>query len=471
MLDSLDTLIAFVLIMLVVSLLITIAVQMLAAVLNLRGVNLLYGLRNTFHLISPELVQNTTDLARSVLKGRLVSDSFLPNWRIVNWWRHASAIRPDEAFDSIHRLALAKKSPDNQCLRQSAQNLLVALGMDRQLLENAATQILQAQQDVKGFADDAKAIVQSISDKTLRNKLELLANSATAKVGAIGADAVAAADQALVGVASSIDAAYQRFQFWMDICQERVQQWFTTHTRIITVVVAIFFTVGFQLDSSDIFKLVSSNRALREKLVAQSSAILSQAEKVIGDRKTALQQAYEQWFPTLDAKTKDALKSITVEPTDTPEQVLARVKAALPSAAEKDALGQSFESTVKKAVGDKTTELSRESSELNKKLADAGFDLVPKDGFGRRWGKNWKQGWQPHIWGLLFSIGLLSLGAPFWYNALKNLVSLRSTVAQNMSKEQAQDQKQPDGSKPKPPPPSLVPPRSTQSSSTPTKTP
>jgi hypothetical protein len=41
MLDSLDTLIAFVVIMLVVSLLITIAVQIAAAVFNLHGLNLL----------------------------------------------------------------------------------------------------------------------------------------------------------------------------------------------------------------------------------------------------------------------------------------------------------------------------------------------------------------------------------------------------------------------------------------------
>ena len=44
MLDSLDALIAFVLIMLVVSLLITIAVQMVSSALNLRGLNLAAGL-------------------------------------------------------------------------------------------------------------------------------------------------------------------------------------------------------------------------------------------------------------------------------------------------------------------------------------------------------------------------------------------------------------------------------------------
>jgi hypothetical protein len=457
MLDSLDTLIAFVVIMLIISLLITIAVQLVAAVLNLRGLNLLYGLRNTFNLITPEIVQNTTDLARSVLKGRLVSDSFLPSWGIFKLWRHATAIRPDEAFDSIHRIAVGKKSPDNESLRQNAQNLLVALGVDRQLLENAANQILKAQQDVKSFSADAKQAVQSISDQKLRAQIETVATSAIAKVGGVGADAVAAADNALSAAATSIDTAYQKFQFWTDICQERVQQWFTTHTRIITVVFAIFFALGLQLDSADIFKLVSSNRAIREKLVAQSSAFMSQAEKTLGDTKSVLQEAYERWFATLDAKTKDALKSITVGRTDTPEQLVARVKAALPSSADKEAVGKSFDDSVKKVVGDKSDDLSRSYSELNKKLADTGFDLVPNDGFGRRWGKNWREGWQAHIWGLLFSVGLLSLGAPFWYNALKNLVSLRSTVAQNISKQQEQDQKKADDGKPKPPPASLVP--------------
>src|SRR3981081_653751 len=128
MLDSLDTLIAFVLIMLVVSLLITIAVQMVAAVLNLRGLNLLKGLTMTFTTIAPDLEQQSKDLANSVLKGRLLSDSFLPDWRFLRWWRHATAIRPDEVFDSIHRIAIGKKDATD-ALRQNARNLLVALGV------------------------------------------------------------------------------------------------------------------------------------------------------------------------------------------------------------------------------------------------------------------------------------------------------------------------------------------------------
>ena len=109
MLDSLDTLIAFVLIMLVVSLVITIAVQMTSAALNLRGLNLLNGLSNAFAAIAPELKQNTKDLARLILKGPLLSDSFLPNWPVIRWWRHSAAIRPDEGFDSIYRIATGRR--------------------------------------------------------------------------------------------------------------------------------------------------------------------------------------------------------------------------------------------------------------------------------------------------------------------------------------------------------------------------
>jgi hypothetical protein len=36
---------------------------------------------------------------------------------------------------------------------------------------------------------------------------------------------------------------------------------------------------------------------------------------------------------------------------------------------------------------------------------------------------------------MLFSAALLSLGAPFWYNSLKNLASLRSAVAQSITEE------------------------------------
>src|SRR5882672_10019010 len=116
MLDSLDTLIAFVLIMLVVSLLITIAVQMVSSALNLRGLNLAQGLKRTFAVIAPNGDQNAKKLANFVLKGRFLSDSFLPNWGIFKLWRHAEGIPPKELFDAITRIAIGKDPTEQSSL-------------------------------------------------------------------------------------------------------------------------------------------------------------------------------------------------------------------------------------------------------------------------------------------------------------------------------------------------------------------
>src|SRR5256885_17107296 len=104
MLESLDTLIAFVLIMLVVSMLITIGVQMVSAAMNLRGKYLGQGLAHTFGTILPNMPKADA-LACRILSGRLLSDSkfqssstTLADDREANFRRCATAVRPDEVF-------------------------------------------------------------------------------------------------------------------------------------------------------------------------------------------------------------------------------------------------------------------------------------------------------------------------------------------------------------------------------------
>jgi hypothetical protein len=57
-------------------------------------------------------------------------------------------------------------------------------------------------------------------------------------------------------------------------------------------------------------------------------------------------------------------------------------------------------------------------------LGEAGLISFPLDG---RWGQQWSPRKIP---GMLLAIMLVSLGAPFWYNVLKNLLGLRSAIAQ-----------------------------------------
>jgi hypothetical protein len=421
MLDSLDTLIAFVLIMLVVSLVITIAVQMTSAALNLRGLNLLNGLSSTFAVIDPELEQNTKDLARLILKGPLLSDSFLPDWPIIRWWRHSAAIRPDEVFDAIYRIATGRR-PSNPTLQKAARTLLVALGMDENTIDDAAAKSPRAHKTAKSFADTADDAVHSLSDKKVR---------------------------------AQVQDAYQKFQYWTQICQERAQQWFTMHTRIVTIIFALVFASWLQLDTVDIFKLVSSNRAVRDKLVAQSTLIASQAEKALGDSPSILQEAYDAWRDQSDEKVKAAVATIKVGPNDTREKLSSRIDQALASVSEKGSLLKSFNDTVDKTVTDALKKQTSDYAAVKGDFDNTGFELFPKNGRGR-WGNGWYDGWEGHIWGVLFSVGLLGLGAPFWYNVLKNLSSLRSTVAQNISNEQKQTQKQGNGGNKSKPPPTVL---------------
>lgn len=177
MLDSLDTLIAFVLIMLVVSLLITIAVQIAASLLNLRGWNLLVGLKNPFVVIASDTGEGVSryavinhqtndqrkELARYLLKGILLSDSFLPWWLTI--WRHTSAIRPGELFDAIHRIAIGKEpAPEN--LKDNAQQLLVALGVDPQTIQGTQKKITDAEAE----ADKPMSAVMRSFTKTKRHE-------------------------------------------------------------------------------------------------------------------------------------------------------------------------------------------------------------------------------------------------------------------------------------------------------------
>lgn len=79
-------------------------------------------------------------------------------------------------------------------------------------------------------------------------------------------------------------------------------------------------------------------------------------------------------------------------------------------------------------------------AELQQQLGQTGYAILPN-------GWNWDWNRAP---GLLLSAMLLSLGAPFWYGALKNLVRLRPLLA---SKEEVQRQERGSWQPPPPPPP------------------
>jgi hypothetical protein len=66
--------------------------------------------------------------------------------------------------------------------------------------------------------------------------------------------------------------------------------------------------------------------------------------------------------------------------------------------------------------------------QLQEDVTSAGISFPPQG----HTPADWLAVTSPHFWGMLTSVLFLSLGAPFWFNLLKNMASLKSAVAIRM---------------------------------------
>src|SRR5258708_6018077 len=115
MLPQLDSAIAFVVVMLMLSLMVTAAVQMISAVLDLRGKNLARGLTDLFHQISPELrdaVAKVSWLERlahpftpTITFGSRLAESVVRHPTIAHSFSMAKAIRLGELVAVLQNLS------------------------------------------------------------------------------------------------------------------------------------------------------------------------------------------------------------------------------------------------------------------------------------------------------------------------------------------------------------------------------
>jgi hypothetical protein len=109
MLRQLDTLIGFVIVMLLASLLVTIITQIVSSALGLRGRNLADALVAMICKIDPDIkLQLATMLIDKVLTHPVISDSVLSMSSKKKWpigWKRATAIRPDELVQILKDIA------------------------------------------------------------------------------------------------------------------------------------------------------------------------------------------------------------------------------------------------------------------------------------------------------------------------------------------------------------------------------
>jgi hypothetical protein len=407
MLNTLDTVIAFAVIMTVLSLLITLVVQMVSATLSLRGKNLANALALTFQTIDPSIGKYAHSLAAQILRDPIFSDSV---------WQHKTRRSLDENAQKF--IAAQRKLRDANMRRPDDPNRADAINKATAELKAATAavtipkvtpnrekpwgfwtppwggameiatairpgeiyRVLQEIRDMspeeaqvlnipKELVEKARGLVAAL------HRLDLPAIESRVKLKDIAAAAkIFAPEQqkavldALGNFGATVERAttqaYDRFQRWFGSAQDRAEQWFQIHVRMVTIVAAILVSVFLQLDTVEIYDKLRHEPKLVEALVKTAPGTLEQGAPVQGQ-------------PDADAQ--------------------------------------------KKAFAD-----------LTARIDSTGFELLPSGWFAR-WPTE-KLWWFNHLFGLALSAGLLTLGAPFWFNLLKNLTSLRPALASLVEK-------------------------------------
>jgi hypothetical protein len=389
-LEHLETLIAFAVVMLGVSLLITVFTQMVSALFGLRGTNLLWGLKTLFATFDQRLV----DQAEVVLRRPLISDSAFSKYKdvpvigkLISRWTLASALRPDELARTLSRLSADLKAQGNLTTAQAIDNALGELDPEvkRQvkLLTGAVTVV------APGAAQQASEIAQKLAEKALKSmgKLETLFNTA----------------------------------------MDRVSARFALQMRLWTVLFAGLIAFGVHLDSFKLLEQLWSNPQMRASLVNSQDAMMKEAAAVVALPPGSSQASAASIEPLAYTAALDALKK--KEPAATKD-----LGDVSPAFASLDAVVKWLEpKLIADENGKKTliaeytrlvsTELMNRAKKIRDLLESSGFQLIPSPYPGLSY-----QG-KRHILGIFISWALLSLGAPFWFNALKSLSSLRPILA------------------------------------------
>ena len=398
---------AFGVIMAGLSLLITIIAQMVSATLSLRGKNLANALALTFQTIDPRIGKYAHSLTAQILRDPIFSDSI---WRrkdrppVVSNANAQAVIKLEKELRTAEaQLAANPENTDKQSVVENTKEELIRAKAGLQIphvkpnrmkpwgvfskLRDATAlgkairpgEIYRLLYEIAELTE-TEAALRDVPPELVRKSFDLLARlkdrdqptkESEAKLKTIRnvAEIFTTAEQqkavldSLANFGATVERAttegYDRFQRWFGSAQDRAEQWFQTHVRMVTIVAAALVSIFLQLDTVEIYDKLRHEPMLVEALMKAAPGTLEQGATVQGQA--------------------DA---------DAREKAFANLKARIDS---------------------------------------TGFEVLPFGWFAR-WPTE-KFWWFNHLFGLALSAGLLTLGAWFWFNLLKNLMSLRPTVA------------------------------------------
>ncbi|MBI4663459.1 MAG: hypothetical protein HY735_32050 [Verrucomicrobia bacterium] len=386
MLEHFDTVLSFSVVMLLLSLLVTTLVQMIVAVLGLRGSVLQWGLEKLLKQISPELKDHASAIAKAVLTHPMIQHV---------GHRKATSIRKEELIRLLDDLASSASSP----LPAAAKTVLSqVLGVVRTTEFDAASKDLKAAL-AKTFSQNATQVEQ--------------------------------AQQAVDAALADARKAVMDIALWFNAVMDRTTENFLLKTRWVTVGMAGVVAFYLHVDSLSIIRQLASQPELRAKLVQSAAATLQKAENNFA--LSAGQQAIAS-AAIADLKARFATNLDAQLIKDIPTNLVTReageawINTKLSGSTNREPLlaaySTAFDDRTKVWLG----ALRQSAADLNTSLRTSDLTIIPSP--TPPW-KDYRE--KPgHFLGTLMTAIFLSLGAPFWYNVLRQLANLRPAVAQKI---------------------------------------
>jgi hypothetical protein len=399
MLRYLDTAIAFVVVMLGISLLITVATQMISGLLGSRGTNLRWGLETLVQTLAPKAKDNAELLVNRILHHPLISDSTFSSvarkFPLVARWKLASSIRKQELISVLRNLNEVAQDPQS------------------------------TDEELKKLKTPIEQVLAAVSASPLSDIPGMIT-----QIQALKTDA-ATAEKRATELVQSVRKASDEFAFWFDACMDRVSQRFTMQMRWWTVAIAIVTAFVVHLDALRLITQFWADPTERAELVTAADSMSRQAEMILGSDRTGAPALYAKAISDLKGGSfADAVKSLT-PPASFPSQPEAEtwLRTQLAGNPQIEAIILQYRTLVTAGLRANISDLQAEFAATKNNLERARFELVPSPY------PSWKSYWtglrpSRHFWGTLAAAALLSLGAPFWFNSLKSLTNLRPVLAQ-----------------------------------------
>jgi hypothetical protein len=406
MMEQIAIAIAFSVVMLMLSLIVTALVQAASALTDLRGRNLARGLANLLSQIEPEFRKELPD---------------------------GSTIAQHIASVVVMHPAIAHAGTRAKAVSQSE---LIAVLRDLCSDDPAATLHATAKIELKALLD---ARVPAGAETA--SAVQAVAQQLAAQLPGQQAQVKAAVDAAFATVSKLEHQVGQ----WFDTVMNRLSDIFTRSTRVITIAISVLFVLSLQIDSGDILRQIAKNPELRARLTAMTDPALSQASKIFdnADRaKAALTDVKNIHIAKGAEEDKQIVAALEKAPADLSSCVAAKrwftdQAQAIPSSATVlKEFDDACQNRTLQAAGNSYQEIAKIRADLQR----ADLKIIPTEIAGKAVFDSCEHWWGAyavprHLAGTLASVLFLSLGAPFWFNTLRQLSNLKPAIAEKVSEE------------------------------------